>query len=194
MIAYFGWLDTGTAQLTYYSWVVACGTLVVAALVVGRWRRTLGLALAVLATVALPIAANWGQAKTDGFVWQGRYSLPLAVGIPLIAALACGEAGLPERMRRRLVVMLAGLAALGQAYAVYWALRRHSVGLDGELVYFGLADWSPPFLGTTGTMVAALAISVAMVVALTRAGPALPLPAGLDTADDPAPSIEAGTP
>jgi hypothetical protein len=92
------------------------------------------------------------------------------------------------------VVMLASLAATGQAYAVYWALRRHSVGLDGELVFFGLADWSPPVLGTAGTMAAALAISVALVVALTRAGPALPQPAGLDTTNDPAPSTEAGIP
>lgn len=166
MVAWFGWLDTGTAQLSFYGWTVACGSLVIGAVLLGVARRWAGIGLTVLAVVALPIAANWGQARTAGFVWQGRYTLPLAVGIPILAAITCDEARLDERVRRRAVGCLATIAAVGQVYAVYWALRRFSVGLHGELFFFGGSAWAPPVLGTIGTMVAATVTSIAMAGSL----------------------------
>lgn len=169
MIAVFGWLDTGTAQLSYYAWILGGGALVIGALLVGRWRRITGVALALLATVALPIASNWGQAETSGFVWQGRYGLPIAAGIPILAALTIAESGLPSRIRARAVMTFTVIAAIGQIYALYWSLRRFSVGVRGDLVFFGDSAWSPPVLGGWGTAVLALAATIAFVVALTTA-------------------------
>jgi hypothetical protein len=181
MVAYFGWLDTGTAQLTYYCWIIAIGTLIVGAVVFGAWRRSVGIVLTTLATVALPIAANWNQADSAGFVWQGRYSLPFAVGIPLLAGVAWDEVrSLDSRIRLRSSVLLAGLAGAGQVYAVYWALRRHSVGLAGDLIFFGDPVWSPPILGTWGTMGAIIALAAGMVFAVSRWPAEMPSPVELD--------------
>ncbi len=169
MIAVFGWLDTGTAQLSYYAWILGGGALMIGALVLGRWRRIAGVALALLATVALPIASNWGQAETSGFVWQGRYGLPIAAGIPILAALAVAESGLPSRISKRATVTFTAIVAIGQIYALYWSLRRFSVGVRGDLIFFGDSAWSPPFLGGWGTAILAVAVTVAFVVALTTA-------------------------
>lgn len=180
MVAVFGWLDTGTAQLSYYVWIVACCSLVMGAVLLGQRRALSGLALAALATFVLPIAANWGQARTGGFVWQGRYSLPLAVGVPILAALICDQAGLARRVYRRFVTTLGVLVAVGQTYAAYWALRRFAVGLHGELFFFGEAKWAPPGLGTTATMVAVAAVSAAVAATLVLAASALPRVAAED--------------
>jgi hypothetical protein len=175
MVAVFGWLDTGTAQLAYYCWIVAWGALLTGAVVVGAWRRLLGAGLALAAAVVLPIAANWGQAATAGFVWQGRYSLPFAVGAPLLAAIAWDESGdLTARLRRRALVLVASLAAVGHVYGVYWALRRWAVGLDGELLYFFGPVWSPPVIGTVGAMLIVSALAVGTVLGAARLRDPLP--------------------
>jgi hypothetical protein len=169
MIAVFGWLDTGTAQLAYYLWLIAVGTLVVGGIVVGAWRRLLGAGLALAATVVLPIAANWGQAETAGFVWQGRYSLPFAVGVPILAAIAWEESrALGALERRRAIIGLGVLAAVAQTYALYWSLRRTSVGLAGDLVFFADARWSPPFLGNLGSLLVVAAVGATTVWLLAR--------------------------
>lgn len=192
MIGVFGWLDTGTAQLAYYLWLIACGALVVGAIVLGTWRRLLGVALALAATVVLPIAANWGQVETAGFVWQGRYSLPFAVGVPILAAVAWDEArGLGAAERRRAVVGIGVLAVVAHLYALYWALRRVAVGQAGELVFFGDAEWTPPFIGSLGALVVVALAGGAMVWLLAR-GPMV-TGARAGAGGPPAPSLAATT-
>ncbi len=34
-----------------------------------------------------PLVAEAASAPRIGFVWQGRYSLPLAIGVPVVAGL-----------------------------------------------------------------------------------------------------------
>jgi hypothetical protein len=179
MVAVFGWLDTGTAQLAYYCWIVAWGALMTGAVVLGAWRRLLGAGLALAGAVVLPIAANWGQAATAGFVWQGRYSLPFAVGAPLLAAVAWDEsAELALRLRRRALTLVVSLAAVGHVYGVYWALRRWTVGVAGELVFFFDTEWSPPVIGAAGAMLIIVVLAVGAVVLIAR----LPEPAAPDPA------------
>ena len=172
IVAVFGWLDTGTAQLSYYVWIVACGSLVMGAVLLGRRRALSGLALAALATFVLPIAANWGQARTGGFVWQGRYSLPLAVGVPILAALICDQAGLARRVYRRFATTLGVLVAVGQTYAAYWALRRFAVGLHGSSSSSARRSGHRLAWGTTATMVAVAAVSAAVAATLVLAASA----------------------
>lgn len=197
MVGVFGWLDTGSPQLSYYVWTIACGTLVICAVIVGRWRPLVGIALTASATFVLPIAANWGQARDSGFVWQGRYSLPLAVGIPILAALTFDQGRFDPKVHQRLVTVLGVLVAAGHTYAVYWALRRFSVGLHGDLVFFGHGIWAPPLIGTTGTMVSASVASAGIAAALIsfarRTSPPNPS-ASSPAADDDDDIIHASTP
>lgn len=69
------------------------------------------------------------QGNTTGTYWQGRYSLPLLAGIPLLLAGADVPAGVAWR-----VAFCAGGAALAVINVAGWAAaRRWGVGTDGSL-------------------------------------------------------------
>ena len=112
-------------------WVAVTVGLVAAALVssarADRWR--LAGMVAVLGFV-VPFVITLSHVSADGSIWQGRYSLPLIVGFPILAALLVAE------RRHALAARLTGwgpwaAAALGcgQLIAFSWVLRRYTVGL-----------------------------------------------------------------
>ena len=155
MVGWFGWLDAPSPGVTYALWLFAFTILVGVALVAWR-RRFLVVALAVaVVTIATPLGLETIQARRIGFFWQGRYSMPLALGVPVLLALSLAidrgdEADAADGVWRshgidRLVgsitiaVVVAHVAAYGQA------LRRSTVGYDGPLDFLLHPVWSPPF-------------------------------------------------
>jgi hypothetical protein len=111
-----------------------------------------------------------GQA---GFIWQGRYSMPLAVGLPLLAGVAIGTVPALREAGRRLPWIVAGALTLAQAAAFTQALRRYSVGARGELWFFADARWDPPvpallLVVVYSLVVAALMWWIVVVPAATR--------------------------
>ncbi|HWC12828.1 MAG TPA: DUF2142 domain-containing protein [Acidimicrobiales bacterium] len=158
MVGIFGWLDAPGPALTYTLWTVAVGVLVVSALAAASGRGIAALAVVVVLTVAVPVVIESAEARRLGFVWQGRYTLPLAVGVPLLAA-ALGRDVL-ARLGSRLVAVLLGLLVTGHFLAFVWALRRHAMGVDG---WFGdPLEWQPPG--------SALVVVVAFAAALVAQG------------------------
>ncbi len=87
MIGVFGWLDTPAPAVTWLPWTAAVVFFFFAA-VVWASRRYVAVLFALLAAVVIvPIvieSAAYGDA--GGLSWQGRYTLPIAVGIPILAA------------------------------------------------------------------------------------------------------------
>jgi hypothetical protein len=146
MIGWFGWLDTPAPALTWVPWTILLAVLVLAA---ALWvtRRHLAVLLALAgATILVPIvieSATFSDAGT--LTWQGRYTLPLAVGVPILAAAAVSTT---ERGRRlltsRVLVAVAIIVSAGQFVAFAQNLRRYSVGYDGTLAFWHHAAWSPP--------------------------------------------------
>jgi hypothetical protein len=141
----FGWLDTPAPRLTRVVWLVAVGCLVVVGLATSaRCRRALPL-LAV-AIVALPVLFESPRLNTNGLVWQGRYWLPLIVGVPLLASTAWRAR--PRLRGRRLYLTLVGVVVtgvaltVGQLAAFLRALHRYRTGL-GAGPHPG-PRWSPP--------------------------------------------------
>jgi hypothetical protein len=69
--------------------------------------------------------------------------MPLAVGVPVLAALALR--GTTVRNIRGAVVALAG-AALGVGHVLAYGqnLRRYTVGLGGTVWFWTQQEWSPP--------------------------------------------------
>lgn len=140
-IGRLGWLDVPLPWPLVFAWLVALGCLV--ALCIGR--RTLTMA-AVLLTIA--IVSSWTfellQGNTTGTYWQGRYSLPLLIGIPLILASthepadASSEA---EAVSRRVGVFVGWTALFLANVAVWAAARRWGVGLNGSRVPW---EWDTP--------------------------------------------------
>jgi len=146
MIGRFGWLDIEVPALTRYMWLSAAGAGILAALAVGRRRYVVALVILLLAVVAIPVVLETVQAPKLGMFWSGRYTLPLAVGVPPLAALAIADrVGEPSNLLYRLVKVFLGTLAFGQVLAYMAAARRYGVGTSGPVMYlFNGNAWRPP--------------------------------------------------
>jgi Predicted membrane protein (DUF2142) len=142
MIGRLGWYDVPMPSITELIWIVGLGGLLVAAFVRAPRRPAVALLLAVAATWAVPVVLEIKDAKVTGYYWQGRYTLPLAVLVPILAAWVLGRA-VGDRFPDRLRALVAVGLVVGQAAAFHQALRRYMVGLDDALTLRDPA-WEPP--------------------------------------------------
>src|SRR5205823_737204 len=91
MVGVFGWLDTPSPPFTYLVWGAVVGALALAGLA-GSGRRSATLMVGVIAaTLLVPMALEALTANRFGFGWQGRYTLPLAIGVPVLAGYLAGR-------------------------------------------------------------------------------------------------------
>ena len=161
-VGVFGWLDTPAPLATWLPWTACLGALVLAALAVGRRRRAL-LVLAVL-VLAVPVVTQVPTAARLGLIWQGRYLLPLSVGLPLVATAALVATDLGARLARALAPWVVVATAVAQAAALGWALWRYGWGLSTLPLVQG-AGWSPPVGAAPALAVGLVGIgSTALVV------------------------------
>lgn len=147
MIGVFGWLDTGSPAEVYALWGLLFGSLVVWTLALARGRS---LAFAATLLVAVPVVPAVIQAAfitNGGWIWQGRYALPVLViamlGLGIVLADAAGE------LAWRTQAILGGIAAIIWAFchvlAFTTALQRYAVGAGvGWLDMLRNPDWQPP--------------------------------------------------
>jgi Predicted membrane protein (DUF2142) len=174
MIGIFGWLDTPSPALTWIPWIAAVGFILLLAVMWGKRRDIAVLIGLVAATIVVPVLIESSQFGTAGGpLWQGRYTLPLAFGIPLVAAfaLASNEGGrrLPST---RLLPAIGIVVVVAHVLAFAQNLRRYTVGYDGELQYWKHPQWSPPIsplLLTIGYTIAIIGF-VWLVFAATSSG------------------------
>lgn len=140
-IGVLGWLDAVVPAGAVDLWLIALGALIAVALIAGA-RRLVVWALVLAGTTA---ATAWIlellQGNTSGTYWQGRYSLPLLVGVPLLLAVGAAERSdastdeaTDETARGTMVIRLVGAAGLLIANIGAWSAgRRFGVGTDGPL-------------------------------------------------------------
>ena len=147
MIGVFGWLDTAAPTEVYALWGLLFGALVIAAVAILRGRQ---LIFAVTLIVMVPLVPALIQAAfitSGGWIWQGRYSLPVLVIaiVGLGIALADHYARLP---RRTLVILTSTAAAIWlvcQVLAFATAMQRYTVGASGSWFTMILEpQWQPP--------------------------------------------------
>jgi hypothetical protein len=170
MLGVFGWQDTTAPALTWLLLTVVLGALVLLAVAFGS-RRLVVVMLGVIAlTILVPIVLEAQGADDAGLFWSGRYTLPLAVGVPVLAGLAL--AGSEQRRilgGSWLIPAVGGSVAIAHILAFAQALRRYTVGYHGELQYWKephwLDTWSVSLLS-----VAFVAAMVAFVVWLLHPG------------------------
>jgi hypothetical protein len=169
LVGSLGWLDTALPPGSLIAWYGALGLLALTGLGCARWREILILAVLVVGTVVIPIAAQVAEAKHFGIGWQGRYILAWAVGIPILAGLAVARRvgfELPQPLEFRVPLASAVIMALASAGAFYWSMIRYAHG--GFRKYFpGPLQWSPPG-GWLVSWLLFLVGAVALVVAITR--------------------------
>jgi hypothetical protein len=168
LVGNFGWVDNPVAAASGWFWLGAVTLLALLAVAAGKIRRTLAIALCLALMFVVPVGLEASQAGEIGYVWQGRYSLPLFVGIPLLAAWAL-EHRAPTVGRRRLEVLLVLLTLAAHWWALVGALARYTVGEGRGL---GLLDpvWDPPLPPLLLVSLYAVALAALGVVLLRSVG------------------------
>lgn len=174
MVGFFGWLDVRPPYHLEELWFVPVVALLAAACAMGKVREVAALALLGASVIAIPVLAQGRQAQTLGYIWQGRYLLAVAVGLPLLAAaiLTKREPRQPwlGRTARRLPLAITASTLLLGFLMFYTTLRRYMVGAYGSWLPLHPA-WSPP-----GTLVAVVLLylvgaGLAALVVLGSRGP-----------------------
>ena len=146
MIGSFGWLDAPSPALTWVPWTVLIGLLVLGAVVWSSRRHIAVLLGLVAATIFVPVAIESATFTDAGtLTWQGRYTLPLAVGIPILAAAVLSMTGRGRQLTTpRLVLAVGAVLSGAQIIAFAQNLRRYMVGYNGDLAFWVRPEWSPP--------------------------------------------------
>lgn len=169
MIAVFGAFDTYAPHLTFIIWYLLAGVLFLTALIAGDLRRRIVLIVVALGILLLPVIISSSQARHLGYVWSGRDTLPLAVGLPILCASVIGEFGV-HRLVRWVAPVVLVLAWIAQGDAFFGALRRYSVGDAGPRLSFLIhSAWSPPVLGCLGAFLAEVVLLAAAYFAVFMA-------------------------
>jgi hypothetical protein len=147
MVGVFGWLDTAAPTEIYILWTLLIGGIVLLGLLIPRRRQRVFVVVLLLAFALLPALAQAAFIEGGGFIWQGRYSLPL-LAILLVGAgsvLAEPFGRLELRIAIPLIVGFWTTWAVAQSYAFISTLHRYSVGTDGAWSDMLLRpDWEPP--------------------------------------------------
>lgn len=142
MVGVLGWADVTLPRVLVAAWLAAVVVLLVVAM--RRADRRARAWLAVLAGIVLllPIVADLRSAATIGFVWQGRYTLPVAVGLPVLAGILLDRAGERVRVGPAPAVVL---VATGHVVALLAVGRRFQVGIPADLwTHLTGGAWEPP--------------------------------------------------
>ena len=161
-IGRLGWLDVPLPAASVALTCAAIGLLGAASLAVGSAAASWAAGLLV-STAAASWLFELFQGNTTGTYWQGRYSLPLLVGVPLLLGLA----RVPAVAARRLAWCAGGIALVVLNVAAWAAARRWGVGIDGSMMPW---DWDtihsplPPIV----VLAALAALSAALAAALWR--------------------------
>lgn len=145
MIGVFGAPDVNAPEPAIILWTLVLGGVAFAALALGRKRWVAIAGLVTVATVVIPMAGDLLQARTLSYPWQGRYTIPIAVGVPLLLGLAVSVGEHPRLLRRPLLMGSIGVAiGLAQLMSFLAVLRRYTVGTDETPFFWFGSGWTPP--------------------------------------------------
>ncbi len=149
-VGVLGWVDTTLPHEVYLAWYAVVPLVLVVALLRGRWMERVVTAVLAGLSVAIPVTLVTLHARQLGIVWQGRDSMPLAVGAIIVACAVATPSTPSNHHRVRLIeeIVLSLIIALltwENALSFYTNLRRYAVGRDGPATFFlHNLGWSPP--------------------------------------------------
>lgn len=166
VVGTFGWLDTPAPPEVYFVWAALIGLVLIAAFTVLRRGALVLAVLLLMAFLLLPPIVQGIYITEGGFIWQGRYNLPMFLCLVVGSGVLLGESAVSGAIgrdrdpgsepwtagpfasatwRRLCWIVLVALAC-GQFYAFENTLRRYAVGTGGSLkeMLAGTSPWSPP--------------------------------------------------
>jgi hypothetical protein len=145
------------------AWLASVGVLVVVALVVATNRVRLGLVVLVTGVVAFPVVA---RAWNPDVAYQGRYVLPLAVGVPILAGCTIDRRLATWRVPRGAALVLITVGAGVVHLVAHQALMSRNLhGFPAPVFAPRRSElWDGPL--TPDLLFAGAVLSSAMVAAL----------------------------
>jgi hypothetical protein len=145
MIGQLGWNNAPVPFLTILIWYIGLGCLVVCALTSTskkQWRNLVGLLGLIAAVVFIPVIYTIIYAHKYGDILQGRYMLPGAVGITIIAAALAKDVVAKSISLTKTIIVL---VAIGNVAAYGWVLRQYVAGVSSYNILKKLpGGWTPP--------------------------------------------------
>jgi hypothetical protein len=140
-IGVFGWSDVTLPMVAYVVWGALALVGVATALLLGRWRDRLALAIGVAGVIGVAALAEAFVLIPVGWDLQGRYLAPVLGALPVAAGFVLQAA----RVRPRVDAFLLGAVVVGLQLLAFWEnARRYAVGRHGPLAFLDTAQWSPP--------------------------------------------------
>lgn len=117
IIGAFPFRNNPAPMAVYAFYLLALIPLVVAAICRARSGRRIAILSVVLLSQAIPLLLTAVSASSQGVIWQGRYQLPVVVGLTLMSGMVLDSR--PPRFRTRdLVRVFAALMLGAQVYSV----------------------------------------------------------------------------
>ncbi|MEY2524770.1 MAG: hypothetical protein QOJ66_3335 [Ilumatobacteraceae bacterium] len=162
-IGVLGWLDTTLPFFVYVAWIVALVVVVIIHLRGASPRGIVALLALAAAWLALPLIINGFTNSRAGLTYQGRYSLPIFVGLVFLPMWSDRPTlRLPRLSQRWLVGVVLAFVVVAEVGAFWQMLRRFSVGADGKIILTGRLPWQPsvdPMVLIAINAIAMLAVS-----------------------------------
>jgi len=176
MIGEFGWVGVRSPYAVIVLWAALIGLVLVLGLAVSSRRALVALLILVVTIILLPLVFEYRTMRTLGGIWQGRYTLPLAVGVPILGAYLIGDSSIGDRLARSRLAIVVG-CTLGVCHLLAFAqtIRRFSVGYNGAFKYWSNAAWAPPLGALPLTLSFVVVLSIWLVWIL-RPGSDEPVP------------------
>jgi len=184
MFGHFGWVDTWLPTWLYVLMLVAVAVLVVLALWRGGTRDRLVLLALGSFTIVAPAVIHASQAQYLGIIWQGRYFLPVAVGMALYAGWALHDArrGTGPLTPSRALAAYGSAWVVVQTVAVTVLLQRFMNGAHGRPIVEGDAAWTPPVAWWVLVLVVAASTTTCVVLAHVATRDRAPVPGTAEVA------------
>lgn len=142
LFGFFGWTSFYPPVAVPLFFLTAI-TFSIVIMRISTWRLRTSL-VALMGFVYLgPVVLEGARASSLGFFYQGRYILPVAIGIPIFIWLR-GEERVRNRYSLPLTRTIVGLSAGSSIFAANYVARRFVSGTDGRILWFFDVKWSPP--------------------------------------------------
>jgi hypothetical protein len=143
-IGVLGWLDTSLPSFVYVAWVAAMVLVVVIVVRTATPRQLLALVALVVVWLALPLLINGFTNSRAGLTYEGRYSLPIFVGLVFLPMWGDrSPKHWPRLSQQWLIGAVLALVVVAEVGGFWQMLRRFTVGAHGKILLTGDLPWSP---------------------------------------------------
>jgi hypothetical protein len=148
-IGIMGWLDSRLPDVVMMFWDFLFVAALLLPLTIRPVRQAAGYWVALGMLLVVPAVLQAQLVTTMGFIWQGRYNLPLVMVVFISVGLAARSLPVTESFHARAVSrVVITAAAVAHMIGFAYILRRYVVGiaeLGNWQIMITNPKWQPPF-------------------------------------------------